>query len=203
VLPNNQPNPLKVLADNVKAQKESEQTKGTTVPTEPKKGFLENPKALRNARSGALGFIIILIPLFYFLISDSFNLTGLLSWSFGGIMAVTTLATILVVMETRKRAFEDAIIANPDIAADEIIVTENGLEISEKTLAAIPILNAYNDKMQKVYDWEKTQKKIDKLQRRNASLQIKVNYAKFHIFKWVVFNSLFFRHVRLNKIKKQ
>ena len=201
--PKTTPNPLTALVENAKAQQEEkDKPKGVTIPVEKKQGFLENPKALRNARSGALAFIIILIPLFYFLISDSFSFAGLLTWGFGGIMIVTTIATVLVVMETRKRAFEDAIIANPDIATDEIIVTENGLKISENTLAAIPVLNKYNNKMQEVYNWEKTQKKIDKLHRKNASLQIVVNYATFHIRKLIVFNWLFRRTARLNKIKK-
>lgn len=182
--------------------KKPKKVKETLIPDEKKKGFIENPKALRNARSGALGLIIILIPLFYFLISETFSFSGLLTWSFGGIMVVTTLATTLTVMETRKRAFEDAIILNPDIAADEVFVTENGLEISEKTLAAIPILNEYNRKMQKVYDLKKTQKKIDKLQRRNASIQITMNYTKFHIGKVVVFNSILFRKFRVSRIKR-
>lgn len=173
------------------------ETKPKVKPTVKKSGFLENPKALRNARSISLGFIVVLIPLFYFLIKENFNLDNLLSWEFGGIMIFTTVAAFIAVAETRKRAFEDTIDANVDISANEIIVTENGLELSDNTLEAIPILNKYNDRLQNVYNQEKTQKKIDKLNRAIANLRIIINYAKFKLFKVIVFNGLFRRKQRV------
>lgn len=166
-------------------------------PNEPKKGFLENPKSLRNARSISVFFVVIVLPLLYFLISENFKIESLLSWQFGSMMVITSIGAFMALVEIRKRGFEDTVDLDTELTNLEIEVTENGLKISEQTLEAIPILNEYNDKLQQSFNLQKTEKKKDKLSRKVAELSIKENDGK-RFWNW-----LFNRKNRISRKKKR
>lgn len=196
---NKKENEFKTIIENDKEKKDN-----------PRKGFLENPKALRNARSVVLGLIVLLLPLIYFLAKDSITLDALLSWEMGGLMIVTTIGTIVNISETRKSTFEDVVDANSEISNDEIIITEQGQQLSDRTLEAIPILNTYNEKLQNMYDLQKTAKKISKLKRNIGLLSISLNTAKVRTFskftKLLVFPNLINKMLinsRTRKIKRK
>jgi hypothetical protein len=179
-------------------------------PKEKKKGFLENPKAMRNARSISVGLIIFLLPLIYFLTKDSFDFMALISMEMGLLVLYTGIGSFMNIWETRKRAFEDTVDENQDISDNEILITENGQELSKHTLKAMPKLNEYNDLLQESYDLQKTQKKIRKIKVKIAMLSISKNNAQNKYFSRFAIILLFpkllnkmHRNIKGRKIKRR
>lgn len=162
------------------------------------KGGLDNPKKLRNIRSISMIFISVILPFLYFMFfTEDIDWMALISFQFGFLILFTTIGTFISKAEVRKRAFEDTVDENENIYDMEIEVNENGLELNEYTIDAIPVINAYNDKLQNTYDLQKTSKIIIRKKRKIAQIKIAINYAK-----WKIFNKLFFRYARIKSKEK-
>lgn len=173
--------------------KEVEKKKGNS-----EGGFLDNPKAIRRVRSIILGAIVFFLPMIYFLVKDNLSLDTLFSWEMGGLMLITTIGTMINIGETKKTTFEDTIDSKTEISNDEITITQNGEKLSEKSVEAMPFLNDYNDKLQKMYDLQKTTKKISKLKRKIATISISLSYKKTQYFS--KFLKIILIPVLLNKL---
>ena len=153
--------------------------------------FFSNEKLLKQIRTGAIILILLLIPFFYFGFKDTFTFDALLSWDFGGAVAIITLSILLATIETKSVAFDFTIEIDDDLIPLQDTIQTNGNEIQklDKTgKRSILWCNKYNKDQQQMYDEIKTNDKINILEKKVLRYTIdskfkKVNWCEEQIEK--------------------
>ena len=126
-----------------------------------------NAKALKNARTTIIVFIVVLAPLFYFGYSDSISIEKLLTFEFGGLSVVVGLSAYITNKETRKRAFENAYDLDAELEKFEQSYQANSDKIQAKDKTMIlstKFIADYNRNQQKAFNKILTEDKIAKLE---------------------------------------
>lgn len=148
-----------------------------------KKGFLEDPKKIRNTRSIAILIVVFASPFLVFGIMDNFTIQDLLSYNFGIISIYTTFVNYITTKEVRLRGFEDEVDSSKDISEKEIDVIENGEKIKENRKEASIVMHEYNREMQDLKNEELTQYKIGVVEEKITKLELKKQYVTWNKLK--------------------
>lgn len=136
-------------------------------------GFLNNQELLLDIRSGLILVVSIALPMFYFLYSQNFSISGLLNFEFGVLSLFVIMGNILTFFEISEKAQRDEFLINPAIKEEELNTAKAQATLPKK----IDTLIAFN----KFYNKEKQDNRNKKLTNdRIAYLNNKITNAKIN-----------------------